>query len=198
MKKILSIISFTLLTFGLHAKENPGFYLDSLNLGAPVKVPFSHYSGFSDFQIGFETQMNFKFGEAERFKLLLSLDGVYNFNSTPRIDHLIDATANIGFGFQFNLGNGGWTLTPQLSGGMVFHILNGDFDMDGNVSTDLYFDQLYRFQLELAYIFGSEKNKKVHAGFYLSPSIEMFPGETYWGFIAGGSIGLRLKFDPTY
>jgi len=91
-----------------------------------------------------------------------------------------DATANMGAGFQFALGNGGWSLTPQLSGGIVLHILNGDFDMDGNKSTDLFFDQLYRFQLELAYVFASDKEKKTHVGFLIQNPLHYF---NYFYFI---------------
>lgn len=196
MKKIIILLFLVFSVLVLAAEELPGFYLDSLNLGFPVKKPISHYSGFSDLEVGFGIQPNFKFRGSDVIRIFASVDGTYNFNSTDRIDHLIDANASLGLGFEINPGGGGLTITPQLSAGMVIHILNGDFMLDGNKKTDVYIDQLYRFQLEMAYTFNAGEEKKTHVGLYLSPSFEVFPGESYWGFVPGGSAGVRFSFDP--
>jgi hypothetical protein len=199
MKKLFLVLIIAMGTLNLFSQdaEVPGFYLESLNLGVPFKVPVSHYRGFSEYEVGFGLQTNFGFGVSKGLQIFLGADGTYNFNSSTRIEHLVDANIHLGFGWKFNPGNGGFTITPQISAGMIFHILYGDFMLDDNVETNLFIDQLYRFQLELAYTFKAGEKKKTHVAVYLSPSFEVFSGETYWGYIPGGSIGLKLRFNPT-
>lgn len=198
MKKLLVLLIFAAVAFSLYSgeAEPPGFYIDSVNLGVPFKVPVSHYREFSEYEIGFAAQLNFRVG-GSGFRVFLGADGTYNLNSTSRIDHLIDGNATFGLGWEFNPGKGGVTITPQISGGVVIHILNGDFMLDGNSGTNVYVDQLYRFQLEMAYTFRAGDERKTHVGIFLSPSFEFFPGEKYWGYIPGGSAGIRFQFDPS-
>lgn len=197
-KKFIIFIMIIAGALALYSEGNevPGFYLDSINLEIPGKYPLIHYREFSEYEVGFGMQFNYRVG-GSGFRMLLGADATYNFNSTARIDHLVDANATLGFGWEFNPGKGGVTITPQVSGGIVFHILNGDFMLDGNKETNVYFDQLYRFQLEMAYTFNTDEKKKTHIGFFISPSFEVFSGEKYWGYIPGGTVGIRLQFDPT-
>ncbi|MBB6480495.1 hypothetical protein [Spirochaeta isovalerica] len=196
MKKLIIGLMLTVGIFSLQGQDRPGFYLDSLNIAAPFKVPVSHYRGFSEYEAGFGLQANFKFGGLYGLRVFLGADATYNFNSSERIDLLVDANVNAGIGWEINPGRGAFTMTPQLSAGAVFHILNGDFMLDGNDETTLYIDQLYRFQLEMAYTFKAGEKKKTHVALFISPSFEIFSGETYWGYIPGGTLGIRLIFDP--
>jgi len=194
MKKIILITALIIMISGVSAQEKEEVILDSLNIGFPAKLPISHYSEFSRFQIGFNSQFNFKIINTDHFRILLRLDGTYNFSASSRIDHLVELSATLGIGWEFPIGDSGFTVTPQLSGGIVTHVLKGDFYLNGNPSTSLFANQLYRFQLELAYTLKNKRNKKSSVGFYLSPSFEVFSGKQYWGYLAGGSIGIRIQF----
>lgn len=198
MKKLLIMICLSLAVMGLFGEEgdSTGLYVESLNIGGSFKVPVSHYRGFSEYEAGFAIQTNYKLHGLKVFRVFWGIDGTYNLNSTPRIDHLIDAAMTVGLGLVFNPGGGGFTISPQLSAGAIFHVVNGDFMMNGNRGTSLYVDQLYRFQLEMAYTFKAGEKKRTHVGVFLSPSFEVFPGETYWGFVPGGTAGIRFQFDP--
>lgn len=194
MKKALFVLVVSVLIQNLSADEGRGLYLESISTGGAVKVPVSHYSGFSWMETGAAIQFNYRYGNLDDLRLFWGLDGTYNFNGTPRIDHLVDTSLTLGVGWEINPGKGKFTLTPQISGGVVLHILYGDFMLDGNRGTTLYLDQLYRFQLEAAWTLKSGSENKSLMALFISPSFEVFPGEEYWGYIPGGTAGIRMRF----
>ena len=155
----------------------------SLDVKGYGLLPTGCSSDFYSYLLGGGIQANISLGK------LLGYTGLTFSKGPPKSDWVRSQQAlalSVGMGYAFPLSER-VEIIPEVGYGVIFHLLDADFDNDGNYKLGFFMDQQVRLSLYLTYAL-NERNK-----LFIAPLGVIFFEKDDFGIMYGCQAGLRVS-----
>ncbi len=162
-------------------------FIDSVDIKLYGLYPYGKCATYYSHLLGTGLKMNFNLNKDE--KLIGYSEITYNRgpSKTDWVDSMQAVSISVGLGYSFPLGSR-MQISPELGYGVIFHLLNGDLDEDGEDSLEIFTDQQVRLSLNLSYALGNKYE------IFLAPLGVLFFEDGDIGTMFGCQIGIRMNF----
>jgi hypothetical protein len=161
--------------------------VDSFDVKLYGLYPYGNSADYYSYVLGTGLKMNVSLGKGG--KLLGYGEVTYSRgpSETDWVDSLQAAGLSVGMGYRIPLSSK-LQLTPELGYGVLFHILEADFDEDGENTLEVFADQQVRFSLNLSFALGDNYE------LFIAPLGVLFFEDGAIGAMFGCQSGLRFNY----
>ncbi|ADY14310.1 hypothetical protein [Sphaerochaeta globosa] len=162
-------------------------FIDSMELKPYALFPTNSSSTLYSSVIGGAVKFNLSVDEHK--PLYGYVEGAYSRGPSKSdwVNVMQAVNISAGFGYRIRLGKS-VDLAPEAGYGLVLHILDGDQDLDGTDSLEVFVDQQARLALTFSYTFC-----EAHA-FFIAPLGVMFFEKSRVAALYGVQAGMRFNF----
>jgi hypothetical protein len=161
--------------------------VDSLDVKFYGLYPYGTSATYYSYVLGAGLKMNFALDKGEKLLGYSELTYSSGPSETDWVDSMQAVGLSAGMGYRISLGSK-MQLTPEIGYGVVFHLLDADFDQDGENTLEVFADQQVRFSLNLSYALGDKYE------LFFAPLGVLFFEDGSIGTMFGCQSGLRFNF----
>jgi hypothetical protein len=188
--RVNRVVALSVLVLGVASvsfAEEP-VRLESVDVFAQNLYPIGVYADYISTSVGGGAQLNLSVSSVPRLLLFASLEYGYGIAADARVGSINDIGLSIGSGWSVPVASR-LIVAPELSSGILVHVLTADLDEDGSSSISTYVDQYLRADITVAWAMSEQYS--ISAG----PSSIVFFQKENTGVMAGFQLGVRLGLE---
>ena len=136
--------------------------------------------------IGLNSQVNIDIIPVPSLGCFVELDYIFGVSKTIWVDSFQDLYLSVGVSYELPP-LGPVTVVPELSYGLLGHIVPGDIDRNGAAGTAFFLDQMLAIGAKILYPLTDSLL------IFLNPEFTFLPESGFGGFLPGYDIGIRVE-----
>lgn len=164
-------------------------YKEATNNSIEVKAynlyPYGKSTTCYSYVLGAGLKINFTLGEQNKLFAYSEIGYSRGPAKSDWVDVMQATNLSVGLGYRIPLSKD-MSLTPELDYGLLVHLLNADFDQDGDKSLEVFTDQQVRLSLTISYAINDTNH------LFIAPLGILFFQNSDIGILFGAQAGLRF------